>query len=110
LAKVVATADGQVSATDRKTGTLKREQEIHQEEVFDLDAGDGNTKVVNTRGFKKWASDRDKGLTVEATVSVSLTCNQDKKTIKLATRMAGAMAERFAREGLVQMNEYFSED
>ena len=104
-----AIADGRVAATNKQTGQVVHETLVHNEEVFDMDLGDGGAKICNTRGFKKWASNRDRGLTVESTVTVTLTCNQDKKTIKLCTRMAGVMAERHAREGIQEMNQYFDE-
>lgn len=97
-----------MTAVDRN-GRVKREVEVAAEETFDMDVGDGNAHVANTRELKKWASDRDHGLTVGAAVTVTLTCNQDKKTIRLAARMAGAMAERFVREGITEMNEYFDQ-
>jgi hypothetical protein len=105
--KIRANVSGKTSAVERHTGRVKRESDIEIEETFDMDAGDGNARVTNTRGFKKWASDHNHGLTVESTVTVSLACNQDRKTIRLATKMAGALAETYARKGITEMNQYF---
>jgi len=83
-----------------------KEIEMRGTKEFDMDAGDGNAKVGITHGFKKWESSRDGGLTVEATVSVTLTCNQDEKTINLAADKASDLSEHQAQKGLNRMMEY----
>lgn len=105
--RVRANAQGKVTATRRDTGTVEREEELHAEEEFDMDVGDKGANIGNRRGFKKWASDKDHGLTVESTVTVTLTCNQDKKSILLAGAMAGSLAEQVAMQGIQEMNQYF---
>jgi hypothetical protein len=103
-------AEGKVTATDKREGRVLRETPIHVEETYDImNLGNGGAVVCNTRGFKKWASTRESGLTVEATVSVTLTCNQDQNTIDQAAALAGGMAEHHAREGITEMNQYFEE-
>jgi len=108
--RVHAVATGKVSATKKATGRVVREKELRGEQQFDMEVGNGAATVGQTRGFKKWASDRDHGLTVEATVSVTLTCNQDEDTVGLAGRLAGALAEEIARDGIQEMNSYFDEE
>lgn len=107
---VTGTATGKVVATRRSDGQVVREKEIRKEKDFDLNPGNAATSVSSTRGFKQWASNRDKGLTVESTVSVTLTCNQDHNTILQAGRKAGTFAELLAREGILEMQQYFEEN
>ena len=104
MPKATAQATGKVTGIK---GSQVAEQEVRETVEFDLELGNGATQVSNTRGFKKWASDREHGLTVEATVAVTLTCNQDERTIRLAIKKAGNMAERYARKGIKEMQEYF---
>jgi hypothetical protein len=89
---------------------VRKEKEIRGTEEFDLNPGDGNARVEVTRGFKIWHSNRDAGITVEATISVSLTCNQDEKTIKRAADKAGDLAENRARKGAETMREYLNQE
>lgn len=107
---ITGSATGKVTATRKSDGRVLREKEIHEKQEFDLNPGNAATSIGNTRGFKKWASTQDGGLTVEATVTVTLTCNQDLKTIQLAGAMAGNLAEGLAREGIKEMQQYFDEE
>lgn len=104
---VKATYHGNARQIVRTDGNrVRKETKIRGTKEFDLDPGDGNSHVGATRGFKIWNSGRDAGITVEATVSVTLTCNQDEKTIIKAINKAGELAERKARDGAEEMQEY----
>ena len=69
----------------------------------DLPLGDGKASVSATRGFKNWFSTREAGMTVEATVTVTLTCGQTRAAISDAVSAAGNMAEILAVEGCEEM-------
>lgn len=73
--------------------------------AVDLPPGDGNASVEATRGFKIWWSDRDAGagMTVEATMSVRLTCSQGEKAIRAAGEDASRLAESEAMQGIEEM-------
>lgn len=109
MPKVQAHGAGEVRAVTKPGGQLVKQKDIRVAETFDFELGNAGAHTAATRGFKKWASDRDHGLTVEATVTVTLTCNQDEQTHALATEKAGHMAEHYARQGLLEMQEYFDQ-
>ena len=81
--------------TDRKE--MKGSREI------DLPVGDSNARVSSTRGFKTWFSSRAGGLTVEATVNVSIVCGQSEDEINAAVEEASRIAEGLAIQGNEEM-------
>lgn len=77
---------------------------MKKREQTDLPLGDGKAQVGQTRGFKHWYSTREAGLTVEATVSVHITCGQSEKEIDAAVEEAGRLAEKHAIIGAEEMD------
>lgn len=80
---------------------------INMTKEIDLPVGDGRSNVQATRGFKQWFSTRERGLTVESTVSVSAACGQSEAEILDAGAAVGELAVRLADNGLAQMQEEF---
>ena len=72
----------------------------------DIPLGDGKAQVAVTRGFKEWCSTYGGGLTVEATVTVNLTCGQSSKEIEDAAECAGDMAEGLAVGNMNDMRKF----
>jgi hypothetical protein len=70
--------------------------------------GDEKASVSATRGFKSWFSTREAGLTVEATVTVSVKCAQDEMSIDIASTEAGKVAEAQAKLGIEEMGLYIT--
>ena len=105
-----ATISGRASASIKKREVTHKD--IEETEEVDLDPGDGLAKVSHTRGFKHWMSwdDRDnhigKGMSVEATISVTLTCHQSVPRIEQATLVAGKIAEDIADVAIGEMDQY----
>lgn len=90
------------------------EREIWRKNVagtqkVDLPPGDGKASVSATRGFKHWFSTREAGLTVEATMQVSLTCGQKETSIMAAGEEAGRIAETMALQGIEEMDMHIAE-
>jgi len=77
---------------------------MKKREQMDLPLGDGKAKVGQTRGFKHWYSTREAGLTVEATISVYITCGQSEKEVDAAMEEAGRIAEKHAIMGVEEMD------
>jgi len=77
---------------------------VKRNENTDLPLGDGKAQVSQTRGFKHWYSTREAGLTVEATVSVSIACGQSEREIDAAIEEAGRIAEKHAIVGAEEMD------
>ena len=74
-----------------------------------LPKGDGAAGVSSTRGIKHWASNRVTGVTVEATSTVTLRCEQDEDRIYEAEEMAGEMAANMSSDGIDYMDRYIDE-
>jgi len=109
-----ATICGQVTKWN-KTDSRELGREIVKGSIkTDIPLGNGKASVTQTRGFKTWYSDRSYGgLTVESTMSVTLTCGQSVGQIKDAAEEAGRLAEELADAGLGEMGVYikqFQED
>ena len=105
--KARATIEGQAQQISREDNNrVRRKKEIRGEVILSFDPGDEKARVDNTRGFKSWFSNRDGGLTVESTVRVSVTCNQDSGSIELAIQEAGILAESMAKKGAEEMGAY----
>ena len=68
-----------------------------------LPMGDGKASIGTTRGLKTWFSTREAGMTVESTVTVTLTCGQSEEEIREAANAAGKLAESLALEGSEEM-------
>lgn len=112
-----ATYSGRASASLR--GKEVKHKNIEGTKEVDLDLGDGNAAVSQTRGFKHWmsADDRDnhvgRGMSVEASVEVKLACGQTVPSIKTAAQAAGEIAEDIAHAAIEEMDQYlfaFMED
>lgn len=71
--------------------------------------GDGKAQISQTRGFKHWFSTRNAGLTIEATVSVSITCGQSEREIEIALNEAGRIAKHHAVSGAEEMDIYIDD-
>jgi len=105
--KAKATVEGQAQQISREDNNrVRRKQEIRGEVELNFDPGDEKARVDNTRGFKTWISGRNGGLTVESTVRVSVSCNQDHQSIEIAIQEAGVMAETMAKKGAEEMGSY----
>lgn len=79
------TYSGRASASVK--GREVKSKDIEGSRTIGLEQGDGKASVSQTRGFKHWMSADDKsnhvgrGMSVEASVSVSLTCDQSKQGV-----------------------------
>ena len=105
--KARATVEGQAQQLSREDNNrVRRKQEIRGIVELNFDPGDEKARIDNTRGFKTWISGRNGGLTVESTVRVGVTCNQDAGSIENAIREAGIMAESMAKKGAEEMGAY----
>lgn len=82
---------------------VEREENIMKEVKTELPLGDGKAQISNTRGFKKWVSTREEGLTVETTITVSLTCGQTLEEVHAAIDKAGQIAEDEVLEAMDRM-------
>lgn len=72
----------------------------------DLPLGNGKAKVAQTRGLKHWVSNRDSGVSIEATVTVELTCGQSEKAIEVAAHRCGEIAQSLAERGTSDMDKH----
>lgn len=108
---------GRASASVK--GQEVKSKNIEGAKTINLEQGDGKASVSQTRGFKHWmsADDRDnhvgRGMSVEASVSVTLTCDQSKQGVLGAAEAAGIMAEDVAHAAIEEMDQYlfaFMED
>lgn len=105
--KARATVEGHAQQISREDNNrIRRKKEIRGEVELNFDPGNEKARVDNTRGFKSWFSNRDGGLTVESTVSVSVSCNQDHQSMEIAIQEAGVMAEAMAKKGAEEMGAY----
>ena len=96
-----------VASLYSRTDGLERKRLIVKGPIkTDIPIGDGKAGVTQTRGFKNWYSSRSEGLTVESTMSVSLTCGQSEEEIKKAAETASSIAEELAVAGLEEMGTY----
>jgi len=105
-----ATYDGharEVVRTDN--GRESKRQQINGTKTMSFDPGDEKAKVSATRGFKTWFSTREAGLTVESTVTVTVSCGQDHESIEVAADECGQAAEQLAKKGAEDMGLYLDE-
>jgi hypothetical protein len=100
---VKASFDGYARLYNRTDEREVRRTQMRGSHEVDLPQGDGKASVSATRGFKNWFSTREAGMTVEATVSVTITCGQTREAISNAASAAGHMAEILAVEGSEEM-------
>ena len=106
-----ATYSGQVLT--RRNGEIVDQKDLGGTMKLELPLGNGKARVSQTRGLKHWLSDRDAGITVEATVTVQITCGQSEKAIRAAIESCGNIAEDMAVSGIKQMDQHihnFAED
>ena len=105
--KAVAQIEGRVEEKVREDNNrVRRQREIRGEVQLAFNPGDEKARVGNTRSFKSWFSNRDGGLTVESSVSVSVVCNQDQHSMEIAINEAGMLAEAMAKKGAEEMGVY----
>lgn len=105
-----ATYEGHAREVNRTDGGREtQKKEINGVKELSFDPGDEKAKVSSTRGFKTWFSTRDAGLTVESTVTVTVMCGQDSKSIEVAVQECGQAAEHFAKKGAEEMGLYLDE-
>ena len=83
-------------------------KKINKEVNLDFDPGDERARVTNTRGFKSWVSNREAGLTIESTVTVSVVCGQSTDEMAKAIHEAGLLAEQEAQKGVEDMGGYLN--
>ena len=99
--KARATVEGQAQQISKEDNNrVRRKQELRGDVDLNFDPGDEKARVDNTRGFKSWISGRNGGLTVESTVRVSVSCNQDQQSMEIAIHEAGVLAESEAKKGV----------
>lgn len=103
--QTTASITGFVSLYNRTDSREMRRIHVSKTKTVDLPPGDGNASIEATRGFKIWWSDRERGagMTVEATMSVKLTCSQAEKSIRAAGEDASRLAESEAMQGIEEM-------
>jgi hypothetical protein len=105
-----ATYEGSAREVNRTDGGRERKKEDIRGDVnLDFDPGDEKARVTATRGFKSWFSTREAGLTVEATVSVTVKCDQRQDAIELAVVEAGKCAEQLSKKGIEDMGLYLDD-
>ena len=99
-----AKVSGAATRTNRTDGRIEKHKDYSSEVPTELVTGDAS--VSATRGFKHWFSTREAGVTVEATMTVSLSCPQEYDAIGQAAEEAGKMAEKLAVAGCADMDLY----
>lgn len=98
---------GQSRRVNRTDSRVEREENIMKTVKTDIPLGDGKAQVGNTRGFKRWMSTRNEGVTVETTITVTLTCGQTLNEIHTAIDKAGQIAEDEVLEAMDRMGIHF---
>jgi len=104
MSKASATISGTYRVFNRTDEREVWRKNVKRNQKTDLPLGDGNARVGQTRGFKHWYSTREAGLTVEATVSVSIVCGQSEQEMDAAIEEAGRIAEKHAVLGAEEMD------
>ena len=105
--KAKATVEGHTQQIAKEDNNrVRQRKEIRGEVELSFNPGNEKATVDNTRGFKSWISGRNGGLTVESTVRVSVSCNQDHQSMEIAIQEAGVMAEAMAKKGAEEMGAY----
>jgi len=99
-----AHAQGSATRTNTTDSRVEKHQDYNQDVPVDVEPG--SAMVAATRGFKHWFSGQDGGLTVEATMTVTLTCKPDVDSVGIAGEEAGKRAERLAVAGCEDMDLY----
>lgn len=100
----VAQTGGSATRTNRTDGRVEKHKEYSDEVPVDVPPGE--SAVAATRGFKHWFSTRDAGITVESTMTVTLSCQQDMDSVMNAGEAAGHLAEKLAIHGCEDMDLY----
>ena len=104
---MLAHCNGSLTVYDQTNEREIYRRFINMPKEIDLPVGNGRATVQATRGFKQWFSTRERGLTVESTMSVSAECGQSHDEIMNAGAAVGELAVQLADNGLAQMQEEF---
>jgi len=99
-----AHASGSATRTNKTDERVEKRKDYSDDHPVDIPPGDAS--VAATRGFKHWFSTREAGITVEATMTVTLSCAQEYDAIGQAAEEAGKMAEKLAVAGCEDMDLY----